>query len=129
MTLKDGILEPDMPGFEERYWELRCMGALFRVNHYSWWEEELPSEKEYAEARRNLERIDWKADYIITHCAPSSIEDELGNGGYVHDRLTDFLEEIKEKAAFHYWLFGHYHANKNIGKRFVLLWEQIVRVM
>ena len=52
--------------------------------------------------------------YVITHCAPNSIVDILGNGGYVHDHLTGFLEEVKERAKFHYWLFGHYHDNKII---------------
>ena len=53
----------------------------------------------------------------------------LGNGGYVHDHLTGFLEEVKERAKFHYWLFGHYHDNKIIDDRFVLLWEQMVQVV
>ncbi|MCG4609528.1 hypothetical protein L0P57_01035 [Anaeromassilibacillus senegalensis] len=69
------------------------------------------------------------AAYVITHCAPNSIVDILGNGGYVHDHLTGFLEEVKERAKFHYWLFGHYHDNKIIDDRFVLLWEQMVQVV
>lgn len=77
----------------------------------------------------NLERIHYEVDYVITHCAPSSIVDILGNGGYVHDHLTDFLEEIRERAKFHYWLFGHYHDNRIIDNRFVLLWEQMVQVV
>ena len=75
-----------------------------------------------------MESIHYEMDYVITHCAPNSIVDILGNGGYVHDHLTDFLEEVKERAKFHYWLFGHYHDNKIIDNRFVLLWEQMVQV-
>ena len=127
--IEDGILDPSAPDFEEQYWTLRRMNALFRVNHHSWWKQELPSGKEYAEARRNLDRVDWKVDYIITHSAPSSIVDVLGEGGYVQDPLTDFLEEVKNRADFHYWLFGHYHDNRIISDRFVLLWEQIVQVI
>lgn len=74
-------------------------------------------------------RTRYEVDYVITHCAPSSIVDILGNGGYVHDHLTDFLEEIRERAKFHYWLFGHYHDNRIIDNRFVLLWEQMVQVV
>ena len=105
------------------------MGARFRVNHRSWWKQELPSKTEYEEARHSLERIQYEVDYVITHCAPSSIVDILGNGGYVHDHLTGFLEEVKERGKFHYWLFGHYHDNKIIDDRFVLLWEQMVQVV
>ena len=127
--IDDSILNPNAPDFEEQYWALRRMGARFRVNHHSWWKQELPSQSEYEEARRNLERIHYKVDYVVTHCAPSSIVDILGDGGYVHDHLTDFLEEVKEKAKFHYWLFGHYHDNRMIDDRFVLLWEQMVQVV
>lgn len=127
--IEDGILNPKAPDFEEQYWTLRQIGARFRVNHYSWWKQELPSDDEYEEALKNLEQAAYEVDYIITHCAPSSIEDKLGSNGYVHDRLTDFLEEVKEKARFHYWLFGHYHDNKIIDNRFVLLWEQIVQII
>lgn len=107
----------------------RPVGVPFRVNHRSWWRQELPSESEYAEARRSLEQAAYQVDYIITHCAPSSIEDIVGEGGYVHDRLTGFLEEVKEKVSFHQWLFGHYHKSSVIDDRFVLLWEQIIRVV
>ena len=105
------------------------MGARFRVNHHSWWKQELPSPAEYEEAKRSLERVNYEVDYIITHCAPNSIVDKLGGGGYVHDHLTDFLEGMRIKAKFHYWLFGHYHDNKIIDDRFVLLWEQMVQVI
>ena len=70
--IDDGILNPDASDFEEQYWALRRMGAYFRVNHHSWWKEELPSPAEYAEARRNLERVHYDVDYIITHCAPAA---------------------------------------------------------
>lgn len=124
-----GILDPKAPDFEEQYWTLRRMGVNFRVNHRSWWKEELPSEAEYKEARCNLERVNHQVDYVISHCAPSSIEDIIGGGGYVHDHLTDFLEEVKQNTKFHYWLYGHYHDNKIINDRFVLLWEQIVQII
>lgn len=66
----------------------------------------------------------YSTPFVLTHYIPL-----LGNGGYVHDHLTGFLEEVKERAKFHYWLFGHYHDNKIINDRFVLLWEQMVQVV
>ena len=126
-----GILEPDDPHLARKVRWLDAIGALYRVNHISWWKEELPSDEEYEEARRNLERIHYESDYIISHCAPSSVMDELG-GWYEHDRLTDFFEEISQRTKFHYWLFGHYHDNRNIrhaGKDYVLLYEQIVQAV
>ena len=127
--IQGGILEPDDPLFLLKFHTLEAKGTPFRVNHRSWWKQELPSKTEYEEAQRSLERIHYEMDYVITHCAPNSIVDILGNGGYVHDHLTGFLEEVKERAKFHYWLFGHYHDNKIIDDRFVLLWEQMVQVV
>ena len=48
--IQDGVLEPDAPDFLWRFQWLNAQGAAFRVNHRSWWREELPSESEYAEA-------------------------------------------------------------------------------
>ena len=99
-----------------------------RINHISWWRQELPSDEEYSEALQNLERYNWQVDYIITHCAPTSIA-LMGSRHNEADRLTDFLQEVRERAKYHYWLFGHYHDNKAIDEKHILLWEQIVRVI
>ena len=99
-----------------------------RINHISWWRQELPSDEEYIEALQNLERYNWQVDYIITHCAPTSIA-LMGTRHNEADRLTDFLQEMQERAKYHYWLFGHYHDNKAVDEKHILLWEQIVRVI
>lgn len=82
----------------------------------------------YDEARRSLDAVGWQVDYIITHCAPTSIA-LMGSRHNEADRLTDFLQEVWERAKYHYWLFGHYHDNKAIDEKHILLWEQIVRVI
>ena len=99
-----------------------------RINHISWWRQELPSDEEYSEALQNLERYNWQVDYIITHCAPTSIA-LMGSRHNEADRLTDFLQEVRERAKYYYWLFGHYHDNRAIDEKHILLWEQIVRVI
>ena len=126
--IQDGILEPDAPDFLRRFQQLNAQGAAFRVNHRSWWREELPNEAEYAEARANLDRAGWTVDYILTHCAPTSIALQFSRHN-VADHLTDFLQEVKERAQYHYWLFGHYHGNKAIDTKHILLWEQIVQIL
>jgi len=126
--IEDGILNPYAEDFEERYWLMRRMRCRFRVDHRTWWKEELPSDEEDAEAIDTLERIGWAVDYIITHCAPNRVVKKL-NQDYIFDRLTAFLEKVRLKTKFHYWLFGHYHDNKIIDGRYVLLWEQIVQII
>ena len=123
-----GILELDDPQFEEKQRQLNTSGALYRINHLSWWREELPSEEEYKTARANLEHHNWTVDYIITHCCPTSVQDQLSGGFYLADALTDFLDEVTRRCQFEYHFFGHYHANKMIQEKFVLLYKQIVRL-
>ena len=127
--IEDGILEPDAPDFERRLMMLqRKPRARYRINHISWWAQELPSDEEYAEARRSLDAVGWQVDYIITHCAPTSIA-LMGSRHNEADWLTDFLQEVQERAKYHYWLFGHYHDNRAIDEKHILLWEQIVQVI
>ena len=126
--IADGILDMDSPDFYERYDSMRRNRGQFRINHISWWQDELPSDEEYVEARQTLERLDWKVDYIITHCAPAAIQQKV-NADFKSDRLTDFLEEIRCRSQFHYWLFGHYHDNRIIDEKYVLLYEQMVRIL
>ncbi|MFQ9472408.1 MAG: metallophosphoesterase family protein [Oscillospiraceae bacterium] len=105
-----------------------AQGAAFRVNHRSWWREELPSESEYAEARANLDRAGWTVDYLLTHCGPTSIQNDLLGPLSKPDALTDFLEEIGQRCQFKYHFFGHYHRNEIVRKKCVLLYEQIIRL-
>ena len=50
---EDGILEPGAPDFERKLLMLqRKPRARYRINHISWWAQEMPSEEEYAEARK-----------------------------------------------------------------------------
>jgi predicted phosphodiesterase len=126
--ISDGVLEPDDPNFKNKRKLLDKRKAFYRINHVSWWAEEMPSEEEYMEARRNLDACDWKVDYIISHCCPSSVAKTLGGGLYQPDRLTDFFEEISACCKFGYWFFGHYHGNEIYKKQFVLLYEKIISI-
>lgn len=123
----DGILDPDAPNFAEEYRNKSRGNQAFRIRRWSWWPEELPSDEEYKTAIATLEKANWQADYVITHCAPTRIVMEM-NRHNQPDRLTDFLEMINQHMDFHYWLFGHFHDNRNIGEKHILLYKQMVRL-
>lgn len=59
--------------------------------------------------------------------APTSVAQALDLGNKP-DRLTDFLETVKERCQFSRWFCGHYHVNRVIDERFVVQWEQIVKL-
>ena len=123
--IRDGILEPDDPRIKE--WN-RDYDKLFRINKRSWWERELPSRAEMEEGRQNLEKVDWKVDFVFTHCTSSSTTALLGLGTHEQDILTRYLQEIREKLDYRYWLFGHHHMDKAINSEEICLYEQIVQI-
>ena len=123
--IRDGILEPDDPRIKK--WN-RDYDKLFRINKRSWWERELPSRAEMEEGRQNLEKVDWKVDFVFTHCTSSSTTALLGLGTHEQDILTRYLQEIREKLDYRYWLFGHHHMDKAINSEEICLYEQIVQI-
>lgn len=120
--IQDGILNLDE---EERIYEYRKRGAYFRIRDFSWWDLELPTNQEMEKGIKNLEKINYKVDYIISHCCPTSVQ-ALINPTYKRDILTDYLQQILEKCIFKKWYFGHYHENLQVYSKFTCLYEDIV---
>ena len=121
--IQEGILNLDE---EEKIYEYRKRGAYFRIRDFSWWDLELPTNEEMTNGIKNLEKVNYKVDYIITHCCSTSIQAMLGGGRYKKDILTDYLQKISEKCEFKKWYFGHYHSNIQVNSQYVLLYEDIV---
>lgn len=44
------------------------------------------------------------------------------------DPETDYLEEIRQKVNYRKWFFGHYHDNRNVSEKEILLYEQSIRI-
>lgn len=121
--IQEGILNLDE---EEEIYEYRKRGAFFRIRDFSWWDLELPTDEEMKNGMRKLEKANYKVDYIITHCCPTSVQAIFSGGTYKKDYLTDYLQEICEKCEFKKWYFGHYHENRQINSQFMCLYEDIV---
>ena len=124
--IRDGILKYGAPAYKEELKRFRRQRKEFRVEGLSWWREELPSEEEMAHGRKVLQDNGWETDFVLTHCAPSSVQKEMGFEDT--DRLTDYLEEIHRKLKYKRWFFGHYHDNLQVNEKDILLYEQIIRV-
>ena len=120
----DGMKFFTMGGAESTDKHLRDEGE-------SWWAREMPSDEEYEEALRNLERVNFEVDIVITHCAP---EGYIGNhlAGTVRrskNRLTEFLDSLisEHGLKFKHWYFGHYHRDLD-WDRFSLVFGRIVKI-
>lgn len=124
--IKDGILNMDE---EDKIYRYNKMGAYFRIRNYSWWDLEMPANDEMENGIRNLEKCNFKVDYVITHCTATVTQTLMSAGQFKADMLTDYLQNIKEKLNFKKWFFGHYHIDKQIDMQFVCLYENIMQVI
>lgn len=113
----------------------RSVDKHWRTPGKSWWPEEIPSGAERAEALANLEAHGNKVDYIISHCAPASIFEAMCDSGCLHaiskeyDEYTDWLEaNIKAKAEYKRWYFGHYHETHEVDERHCCLMNRIMQL-
>ncbi len=129
--VQGGILDRDDEDFDYKR-RLATKNYLpFRILHVSWWPQELPSEEEMEEGRRNLAAHDYKVDYMITHCCSSKLQakiaEEFGST-FDEDILTDYFEELEGKLAYKHWYFGHYHDDEEIDEKHTLLYYAIVEL-
>lgn len=131
--IQDGILDvKDYPSRKAmiRDYEYRTyfLGQMLRINHESWWEQELPTNEEMGFGTSTLNAHDNKVDYIVSHCCPQEIASLMSGGFYKPDRLTMFFDKVAETTEFSKWFFGHYHNDQQYLGQYVLLYKQIIRI-
>ena len=129
---KDGILDMDDFATVEDFkktWKLwGYMGKMFRVNHVSWWQEELPSREEMEFGVESCEKHNWKVDYVISHCLPQEVCSMMGYRNA--DSLTSYFNELlRNGLKFKEWHAGHYHIQERIMGKFYVHYEDIVRIL
>ncbi|MFI3202597.1 MAG: metallophosphoesterase [Eubacteriales bacterium] len=105
----------------------------------SWFREEVPSKEEYEEGWKNLERVNYQVDYIITHTGPYEIVKDMEKTNLewkgTPEEILEMQEAIKEqgiefqkmadKVTFTKWYFGHFHEDSCVGQ-FQCLMEEMV---
>lgn len=99
----------------------------FRKEGRSWWPEELPSEEELARADAALDGCGRRVDYVLTHCAPTLVQGRI-NSTFLPDRLTEYLQHVRDTTAFHRWYFGHYHVDREYDDGFCALYDCVVPI-
>lgn len=111
------------------------MGGAYSIDKYmrkegfSWWKEELPSDLEYKEAVRNLEKCGKTVDFVISHTAPKEIICRMGKYPDGHDmELTGFLEWVMYEVKFKKWFFGHWHTDKLITEKFHAVFLDVIEI-
>lgn len=116
----------------------------YRKEGESWWAREMPSDEEYEEALRNLKKVNFEVDIVLTHCTPEGYIGKNISAVYNSDlsrvlaahmagvvdrsgnKLTRFLDELitEHGLKFKHWYFGHYHRDMD-WDRFSLVFSKI----
>ena len=103
-------------------------GEMLRINHISWWKEEMPSPEEMDFGLKTLNDNKNNVDFIVSHCAPSHVAASISAGTYKPDMLTNYFETISQTVNFKKWFFGHYHNDIAVDDKYILLYDQIIRI-
>lgn len=131
--IQDGILNiedyPSMKDLVKDYNERTAAGQMLRINHVSWWEQEMPSNEEMDFGLKNLAKRDNKVDFVISHCCPQHIASFFSHGLYKPDKLTTYFNTVSETIKFSKWFFGHYHFDEQVTHEYVALYYQIIRIV
>lgn len=103
---------------------------LYRIKGISWFPEEIPTKKEYEEGFNNLEKVDFKVDYILSHTGPREVVASMGYGEMSDDEieLRQYLQRIADFTEFDAWYFGHFHEDTEIEDMFFCLYEHVVKL-
>lgn len=106
--ISDGLFDYDDPQLHDKIKRLRKQGKnLYRIRNINWWEDEMPNQHEYDEGWENLKMHDFKVDFVLTHCPPTSILRQIGF--HDSDAVSDYLQKVKQMTDYKQWYFGHMH--------------------
>ncbi|MFR7743332.1 MAG: hypothetical protein ACLU3I_08615 [Acutalibacteraceae bacterium] len=129
--IADGILDMESSDFYGQYDSLcRKSWAVPYQPHFHGGRRNCRPTRNTPEAPwQTLERLNWKVDYIITlrtdsNSAENQRRFQVGQAVCTAGKKSDAA------ASSGHWLFGHYHGQTELlMKKYVLLYEQMVRVL
>ena len=108
------------------------MGGAYSVDKYyrlkqgwNWFDNEQPSEEIKETVRKQLDRIGWKVDIVLSHTVPLKYEPTeiflKGIDQSTVDKSTEiWLDSVEANLEYEHWYAGHYHTEKDIDKLSIL---------
>ena len=85
-----------------------------------WYPQEEPGDEEYIRAYQNLQKLDFKVDYVLTHKYTKS--SEPCSSMLELQALTDFIDD---RVKFKRWYAGHWHQNRRIDEKHILVYDKL----
>ena len=111
-----------------------CFGGAFSdkrlhgVSDVPLYDEEMPNDDEIANAFINLEKANYRVDYILCHVQPTSFVEGLGIPMIPQaSKLHDFLDVVKDRTTYKRWIFGHFHDDMEIDN-YDLIYDRILKI-
>ena len=101
-----------------------------REEGVSWWQEETFSQEEYDNALKNLAKVDFNVDYVVTHTSPKHLLENVAfnKQGAEECPVAIMLDELSYKIKCGKWYFGHFHADARINEMFACMYEHIEKI-
>lgn len=81
----------------------------YRIDGYTWWQEEIPSCFEMSHGFDTLEEHGYQVDYIITHTMPQNLIRAALGIYYPPEPTCQYLDEVYLRTTFTKWYCGHFH--------------------
>lgn len=99
-----------------------------KMNMNNWWAEELPNISEMESAVRNLNKVNRKVDYIVTHEPPGKVKYLIESKDTSINALNKFFDDVTREVHFEHWFFGSMHVNKEFTNKYIAVFDDIVRL-
>lgn len=113
----------------------------YRKEHISWWSNERITYDDINEAKQNLEKVNYKVDYVITHTPPTKTLNEFVKiltqcGGnipyYLKHKITptkssDMLDFVVKEVKYKFWFCEHLHIDEKINETRIL-YADVVKI-
>lgn len=80
--------------------------------------------------KRNLEKVNYKVDFVITHTLPQSIVTSMYGKGCDIDKTSQYFDDLLDKRLkFNKWYAGHFHTEKDIFCDYRIHYHNIERIL
>lgn len=107
------------------------IGGAYSVDKYSrlrdglpWFASEQPSDEIMEYVEQQLERANWRVDYVFTHTSPKQYEPIWAflpiDQSAVDTTTEDWLSEIEARLDYEAWYCGHFHVDSIEGPIHIL---------
>ena len=130
--IDDGVLDAkdysSLQDLVKDYNKRTRAGQSLRINHLSWWKEELPNQEEMDFGKNTLKDYNNEVDYVISHSLPQEVCYLCGY--HTPDVITMYFNKLLQSGLkFKEWHCGHYHRTHRIMRKFLIHYEDIERIV